>query len=54
MIRRRKVLIQTAVAVVVAAALLGTAPTAPARKLAIAINYTYHRVLPGIAADGLP
>ena len=54
MTRTRKVLIQTAVAAVVTVALLGTAPIAPGRRLALAINYTYHRVLPDIAADGLP
>ena len=54
MMRLRKLLIQMTIGTVVAAALVGTAPTAPARRLAVAINYTYHRVLPDIAADGLP
>jgi hypothetical protein len=37
---------------VVAAWLLAFAPVAPASKLAVAINYAYHRVMPGIASDG--
>lgn len=51
---RKRLLIQLSLVAVVATALIAFAPVAPAAKLATAINYTYHRVLPNIASDGLP
>ena len=49
----QKLFIQSAIAAVVALALLRTAPTAPARRLAVAIDYSYHRIVPDVARDGL-
>ena len=51
---RRRLVIQLSLGAAVAASLLAFAPVAPAAKLATAINYTYQRVLPNIASDGLP
>ena len=51
---RKRLLIQLSLVAVVATALIAFAPVAPAAKLATAITYTYHRVLPNIASDGLP
>ncbi len=53
MTSRRKFLIQVSLAAAVCISLTTSAPNAPAAQLATAIDYSYRRIMPGIASDGL-